>query len=118
MKMKAAVLREFNKPVVIEEVELAPPKAKEVLVKTSFTGFCQSDLHFLRGRVNFGLPGVVGHEAAGIVEDVGPGVDLRQEGRPRGDHVDGPVRDLSRVHERSWLYLQKEHRDIPRGRAS
>lgn len=48
MKMKAAVLREFNKPVVIEEVDLAPPKEREVLVKTSFTGFCQSDLHFLK----------------------------------------------------------------------
>jgi S-(hydroxymethyl)glutathione dehydrogenase/alcohol dehydrogenase len=83
MKMKAAVLREFNKPVVIEEVDLAPPKEREVLVKTSFTGFCQSDLHFLRGRVNFGLPGVIGHEAAGIVEDVGPGVTSVK----KGDHV-------------------------------
>ena len=72
MKMKAAVLREYNKPATIEEVELAPPKEREVLVKTSFTGFCQSDLHFMRGRVNFGLPGVIGHEAAGIVEEWDP----------------------------------------------
>ena len=83
MKIKAAVLREFNKPVSIEEVDLAPPKEKEVLVKTAYTGFCHSDLHFIRGKVNFGLPGVVGHEAAGVVEDVGPGVTSVK----RGDHV-------------------------------
>lgn len=83
MKMKAAVLREFDKPATIEEVELAPPKANEVLVKTAFTGFCQSDLHFMRGRVDFGLPGVLGHEAAGTVEEVGPGVTSVK----KGDHV-------------------------------
>ena len=70
MKIKAAVLREFNKPVSIEEVDLAPPKEKEVLIKTAFTGFCHSDLHFLKGTVDFGLPSVIGHEAAGVVEDV------------------------------------------------
>jgi len=83
MKMKAAVLREFNKPVTIEEVDLASPKAGEVFVKTAFTGFCQSDLHFMRGRADFGLPGVLGHEAAGIVEGVGPGVTSLK----KGDHV-------------------------------
>jgi S-(hydroxymethyl)glutathione dehydrogenase/alcohol dehydrogenase len=72
MKIKAAVLREFNKPVSIEVVDLAPPKENEVLVKTAYTGFCHSDLHFVRGTVNFGLPAVIGHEAAGVVEDVGP----------------------------------------------
>lgn len=81
--MKAAVLREFNKPATIEEVDLAPPQDREVLVKTLFTGFCQSDLHFMRGRVNFGLPGVLGHEAAGIVESAGPGVTSLT----KGDHV-------------------------------
>jgi len=83
MKIKAAVLREFNKPVNIEEVDLAPPKEKEVLVKTAYTGFCHSDLHFVRGKVNFGLPGVIGHEASGVVEDVGPGVTSVK----KGDHV-------------------------------
>ena len=83
MKIKAAVLREFNKPVSVEDVNLAPPKEKEVLVKTAFTGFCHSDLHFLNGTVNFGLPSVIGHEAAGLVEDVGPGVTSVK----RGDHV-------------------------------
>jgi len=83
MKIKAAVLREFEKPVSVEEVELAPPKEREVLVKTAFTGFCHSDLHFLRGEVNFGLPSVIGHEASGIVTEVGPGVTSVK----KGDHV-------------------------------
>jgi S-(hydroxymethyl)glutathione dehydrogenase/alcohol dehydrogenase len=83
MKVKAAVLREFDKPVSVEEVNLAPPKEKEVLVKTAYTGFCHSDLHFVRGKVNFGLPGVIGHEASGVVEDVGPNVTSVK----RGDHV-------------------------------
>jgi S-(hydroxymethyl)glutathione dehydrogenase/alcohol dehydrogenase len=83
MKIKAAVLREFNKPVNIEEVDLAPPKEKEVLVRTAFTGFCHSDLGFIIGKVNFGLPAVIGHEASGIVEEVGPGVTSVK----KGDHV-------------------------------
>jgi S-(hydroxymethyl)glutathione dehydrogenase/alcohol dehydrogenase len=83
MKIKAAVLREFNKPVSVEIIDLAPPKEREVLVKTAFTGFCHSDLHFVRGTVNFGLPAVIGHEAAGVVEDVGPGVTSVK----KGDHV-------------------------------
>ena len=83
MKIKAAVLREFNKPVSIETIDLAPPKEKEVLIKTAFTGFCHSDLHFLKGTINFGLPSVIGHEAAGVVEDVGPGVTSVK----KGDHV-------------------------------
>ena len=83
MKMKAAVLREFNKPVSVEEVELAPPKEKEVLVKTAYTGFCHSDLGFIIGKVDFGLPSVIGHEAAGVVEAVGPGVTSLKQ----GDHV-------------------------------
>ena len=43
MKIKAAVCREYNRPMSIEEVELAPPKDNEVLVKTMYTGFCHSD---------------------------------------------------------------------------
>jgi S-(hydroxymethyl)glutathione dehydrogenase/alcohol dehydrogenase len=83
MKIKAAVLREFNKPVSIETIDLAPPKANEVLVKTHFTGFCHSDLHFIRGTIDFGLPGVIGHEASGVVEAVGSAVTSVK----KGDHV-------------------------------
>ena len=83
MKMNAAVLREYNKPVDIEEVELAPPKEKEVLVKTAYTGFCRSDLHFMDGDFEFPLPLVLGHEASGVIDEVGPGVTSLK----KGDHV-------------------------------
>ena len=83
MKMKAAVLREINKPVSIEKIELAPPKEKEVLIKTRYTGFCHSDLSFIQGILQFPLPLVLGHEASGLVEDVGPGVTSLK----KGDHV-------------------------------
>jgi S-(hydroxymethyl)glutathione dehydrogenase/alcohol dehydrogenase len=83
MKIKAAILREYNKPVTIEQIELAPPKEKEVLVKTAFTGFCHSDFSFIIGSFKFPLPLVLGHEASGVVEEVGPGVTTLK----KGDHV-------------------------------
>ena len=83
MKMKAAVLREYNQPITIEEVDLAPPKEKEVLIKTSYTGFCRSDLHFVDGDFKFPLPLVLGHEASGVVMEIGPGVTSIK----KGDHV-------------------------------
>ena len=85
MKVKSAVLRETNKPLTIEELELAPPKEKEVLVKSAFTGFCHSDLHLMLGEIPIGLPMAIGHEMAGVVEDVGPGVTKVK----KGDHVVG-----------------------------
>ena len=85
MKIKSAVLREPNKPLTIEELELAPPKEKEVLVKSAFTGFCHSDLHLMLGEIPIALPLAIGHEMAGIVEDVGPGVTKVK----KGDHVVG-----------------------------
>ena len=85
MKMKAAIAREYNKPISVEEVELAPPKEKEVLVKTSYCGFCHSDLSLIKGHFQFPLPAVMGHEASGVVMDVGPGVTKLQ----KGDHVVG-----------------------------
>jgi S-(hydroxymethyl)glutathione dehydrogenase/alcohol dehydrogenase len=83
MKMKAAVVREYGKPMSIEEVELAPPKEKEVLVRTVYTGFCHSDWSGIAGHLVFPLPYVPGHEAAGVVEAVGPGVTSVKP----GDHV-------------------------------
>ena len=74
MKIKAAVLYEPNKPLRVEELELAPPKEKEILIKSAFTGFCHTDLHSIVGNTPSPLPLVVGHEVAGVVEAVGPGV--------------------------------------------
>lgn len=81
--MKAAVLYEANKPVSVEEVDLDPPGPGEVRVKLTATAVCHSDLHFFDGDVPTRGPGIAGHEAAGIVDEVGPGVTYVKP----GDHV-------------------------------
>jgi Zn-dependent alcohol dehydrogenase len=83
MIVKAAVLRKVNEPYSIEELELAPPKEKEALVRYVYTGYCHSDLSNMLGHVRMALPLVAGHEAAGIVEEVGPGCTKLK----KGDHV-------------------------------
>ncbi|MBI3993261.1 MAG: Zn-dependent alcohol dehydrogenase [Candidatus Lambdaproteobacteria bacterium] len=80
MKMKAAVMYEPRKPMVVEVVELDPPKAGEVLVKMSATGICHSDLHFFAGDVPTPVPVILGHEGAGVVQDVGAGVSSVKKG--------------------------------------
>ncbi|MBM12078.1 MAG: alcohol dehydrogenase [Chloroflexi bacterium] len=72
--VKAAVLWETNNPLVVEEVELDEPQAGEVLVKVGAAGICRSDRHFMHGDAPIALPVVLGHEGAGTVEKVGPGV--------------------------------------------
>ena len=83
MKMKAAVLRAYGKPITIEEVNLDPPREKEVLVKTKYTALCHSDYSMITGELPFPIPLVIGHEASGVVEKVGPGVTSLK----KGDHV-------------------------------
>jgi S-(hydroxymethyl)glutathione dehydrogenase / alcohol dehydrogenase len=79
--MKAAVCREFGKPLVIEDVELAAPETGELRVRMKAVGICQSDIHSLDGAWSGKLPAVYGHEAAGIVDEVGPGVSDFQVGQ-------------------------------------
>jgi NDMA-dependent alcohol dehydrogenase len=81
--MKAAVLYDYNTPLVIEEVDLDPPKPGEVLVKTGAAGICRSDYHFMKGEATTMLPVVLGHEGAGVVQAVGEGVTRVKP----GDHV-------------------------------
>ncbi len=81
--MRAAVLYEVGQPLAVEEVELDPPRQGEVLVRIAATGVCHSDLHYIKGDLVMPLPVVLGHEAAGIVEAVGAGVQSVQP----GDHV-------------------------------
>jgi S-(hydroxymethyl)glutathione dehydrogenase/alcohol dehydrogenase len=83
MKIKGAVLRETRQPYSIEELELEPPREKEALVRYVYTGYCHSDLSNLLGHVQMALPLVAGHEAAGVVEEVGPGCSKIK----KGDHV-------------------------------
>lgn len=72
--MRAAVLYEVGRPLVVEDVELLPPREGEVLVRIAATGVCHSDLHYIKGDLVMPLPVVLGHEAAGVVDAVGPGV--------------------------------------------
>ena len=71
MKTKAAVCYEVGKPVVVEEIELRPPKASEVMIKIGASGVCHSDLSLLNGTIVHTLPEVLGHEGAGTVVEVG-----------------------------------------------
>src|SRR5271157_2691933 len=81
--MKAAVFHGPNMPLSIEEVELDKPQDREVLIKTVASGVCHSDLHFVDGLYPYAAPAVLGHEAAGIVEEVGKQVTYVKP----GDHV-------------------------------
>lgn len=72
--MKAAVCYEFGKPLVVEEVELDPPQMGEVKLKIAACAICHSDIHCIRGEWGGETPVVAGHEAAGIITEVGPGV--------------------------------------------
>ena len=91
MKTKAAVVYELgaerpyakSRPMKVEEIDLDPPQANEVLVKVAAAGVCHSDLSVVAGVRERPLPMVLGHEASGVVQEVGPGV----EGLEPGDHV-------------------------------
>jgi NDMA-dependent alcohol dehydrogenase len=82
-KARAAICRELNKPVVVEEISVEPPKRGEVTVKLGACGVCHSDLSATNGTLAMPLPLILGHEAAGEVIDVGPEV----KGLKEGDHV-------------------------------
>ena len=81
--MKAAVFHAPNQPLTIEDIDIARPGRREVLVRTAFTGLCHSDLHFIEGKYPGPVPAVLGHESAGVVEAVGEDVSYLQP----GDHV-------------------------------
>jgi Zn-dependent alcohol dehydrogenase len=81
--MRAAVCREFKKPLTIEQIGLAEPRAGEVQVRIAACAICHSDLLFIGGAWGGDLPAVFGHEAAGVVEQVGAGVTAVAP----GDHV-------------------------------
>ncbi len=84
MKIRAAVLEQFGEPLAVQEVELAEPRAGEVLVRLHACGVCHTDLYTASGADPSGYaPAVLGHEGAGVVEQVGEGVSSL---RP-GDHV-------------------------------
>ena len=81
--MKAAVFHAAHQPLTIEDVEIAKPKRREVLLRTAFAGLCHSDLHFMEGLYPYPTPAVLGHEGAAVVEAVGEDVTYVKP----GDHV-------------------------------
>lgn len=99
--MRAAVLYANNEPFKLEPVELQEPQQGEVLVKIAASGVCHSDLSVQRGLLPMKLPLIIGHEGAGVVESVGPGVKSVRA----GDHV-----------VLTWLYSCGMCRDCGRGK--
>ncbi|MBV9168345.1 MAG: alcohol dehydrogenase catalytic domain-containing protein [Solirubrobacterales bacterium] len=84
MNIRAAVLERFGEPLVVTDVDLAEPKAGEVLVALEACGVCHTDMYTASGADPSGYaPTVLGHEGAGVVERLGPGVSSVQ----RGDRV-------------------------------
>lgn len=81
--VKAAVLYAVKQPLRVEDVRLDAPRDGEVLVRIGAAGVCHSDYHFMNGDLPIGLPCVLGHEGAGVVEEVGRGVTTVKP----GDHV-------------------------------
>jgi len=80
MNMKAAVLYEFNKPLVIENLEVPEPSFGQVLVKIQASGICRKQIEEIKGHRGNDpfLPHTLGHEGAGIVKSIGPGVTKNQ----------------------------------------
>src|SRR5882757_7514477 len=84
MRVRAAVLEEFGQPLVVQELDLAEPRAGEVLVRLEACGVCHTDMYTASGADPSGYaPAVLGHEGAGVVEKVGEGVSSVAP----GDHV-------------------------------
>ena len=83
MRFRAAVLYEVGKPLEIDELEMQPLQAGDVLVRIRASGLCHTDLEVIQGSLAYPMPIVLGHEGAGVVEEVGSGVTRV---RP-GDHV-------------------------------
>jgi S-(hydroxymethyl)glutathione dehydrogenase/alcohol dehydrogenase len=82
--MKAAIISAPLQPLTVEDIDIAPPIDREVLVRTAVSGVCHSDLHYVdRPSTALGRPGVLGHEASGVVEAIGPNVTEFQP----GDHI-------------------------------
>jgi S-(hydroxymethyl)glutathione dehydrogenase/alcohol dehydrogenase len=80
---KAAIARDHNAPLIIEDVALRAPGRREVLVEMKASGLCHTDLSIVQGNFPFPLPAILGHEGAGIVRACGPDVTRVKE----GDHV-------------------------------
>jgi Zn-dependent alcohol dehydrogenase len=124
--MKAAVLYEVKRPLVVEEVDLDSAGPGEVKVRLGATAICHSDIHFFDGDVPLRTAGIAGHECAGIVEEIGEDVTSVGPGGPRGTAVmvqisSGEMSDFSprefigeRMFTGSMLGSTRLQLDVPR----
>ena len=78
--MKAAVLRQVNQPLTIEDISIDSQNINEVLVETRASGICRTDLHYIEGNYSHQLPVVLGHEVSGVVKLVGDNVKYLKKG--------------------------------------
>ena len=116
MKMRAAVLEEFGEPLVVQEVDLADPKEGEALVRLVACGVCHTDMYTASGVDPSGYaPTVLGHEGAGVVEAVGPGVTSLAARRPRRDPLLPAVRRVRPLRRRPHQPLPRDPRAAEQG---
>jgi len=80
LRYRAAVLHEAHSPLQIETIAAAPIAASDVLVRVRAAGLCHTDLEVIDGSLRYPMPIVLGHEAAGVIEDVGPAVRQLKKG--------------------------------------
>ena len=78
--MRAAVFHAPNDALTVEDIDLDEPRGEEVIVRTGASGVCHSDLHFVDGFYSMATPAVLGHEGAGVVEEVGDDVTMFEPG--------------------------------------
>src|SRR3546814_7531598 len=98
MKVRAAVAVEAGKPLEIADVDLEGPKAGEVLVEMKATGICHTDAFTLSGGDPEGIfPSILGHEGAGVVVEVGPGVQSLKVGDHRSEEHTSELQSLMRI---------------------
>ena len=93
-QVRGVVSRAKGEPVTIETIEVPDPGPGEAVVAVKACGVCHTDLHYREGAINDEFPFLLGHEAAGVVESVGDGVEDRRARRLRDPGLAGAVRDV------------------------
>ena len=117
MKTRAAVARAPGKVLSLETVDIDGPKAGEVMVEVKATGICHTDEYTLSGADPEGLfPAILGHEGAGIVVEVGPGVTSAEKRRPRDPALHAGMPQLQVLPVAQDQSLHRDPRDPGQGR--
>ena len=117
MKTKGAILWGVGEEWSVEEIEVGDPVFGEVTVELAASGLCHSDEHLVTGATPVGFPVIGGHEGAGVVTKVGPGVDRPQGGRPRRHRLHPGVRQVPAVFARSAEPLRPRRMHLLGGKA-